>query len=326
MKIFSVLLLVFSFVCVTAAEVIFIPGWGSEKFSTSGYKSELQKCFPDSKISVLTWKSFVLWENAIINADNFVPEAVRYIARKSPAEQADVTLIGHSLGSRIVTKTAIQLALRNIKIKQIILLGAAVDFDEDLSSVIKSSNLPCINIFSRNDTVLKYAYSNISGKFALGFCGSEADYNKKLIQYDFVSSEPVISNTELLTSLCEISNHLCERYLQELKMVLNNNKAPYKPRYDHSGVTRKDSILNIPDNWIFPPLFAATRIDSYADWVFAKSEIKFHKTDKEGKKKEYRKDIYFIFDPYGRIFMWNIFKKPLARKFDDIRKEVKVLY
>ena len=327
MKIFSTLLLLFSFLCVVAAEVVFVPGWGSEKFSKSSYESGLQKCFPDSKVSVLTWKSFVTWKKAIVNADNFVPEVVQYISQKSPAEQADVTLVGHSLGARIVAGTAEQLAQKNIKIKQIILLGAAVDFDSDLSSVKKSSCLPAINIFSRNDTVLKYIYSNAAKKFALGFCGSEAGNDKNFIQYDFATSEPAIANTDSLTSICELSNHLCKRYLQELEIVLGGKKAPYKPRYDYSEVfkNRKKTVLSIPENWIIPPLFKMTRIDSYADWVLATSEIKFHKTDKEGNRKEYSLKVYFIFDPYGRIFMWNLLKMPLEKKFAAIRKQIKVL-
>ena len=96
-----------------ASEIIYIPGWHSDS-NTSEYSEPLAKIFPGHKVKVMQWKSDEInWQDAIANAEAFVPEVVEYISGKSTAEMEKITLIGHSLGGRIVINIAAELTKNN---------------------------------------------------------------------------------------------------------------------------------------------------------------------------------------------------------------------
>lgn len=308
--------------CLCHADVIFVPGWMSEQVPTEKYTTELQQIYPEKHISVRQWKSNVQWTAAIAAADAFAPELAQDIINKTEKEREEIILIGHSLGCRIIVKTAEILASKNVKIKQFIMLGGALDMDYDLTPVVKASYQTNINVFSRNDSVLKYAYNNAQGKFAIGFAGIEKMPSEKFIQYNFTTTEPIIANTSKLTFWMECVNHFAQKYILELSEISSGKKSPYTPSYDYSKITIKKSALAVPDNWVIPPVIGMTVIDSYADWTLTSVTVKWSQKDKHGNVQEHSKKIYFIIDHYGRIFSWNLLKMPLQKRFNNIKKEI----
>ena len=314
----SLILIFIFFVTVTldAGEVVFIPGWFSETISFV-YEPQLRKYFPEDKISILTWESAVSWKKAVENADRFLPRGVEYIASKSAHEQENIILVGYSLGGRIVVNVAKILAQRGIAVKQIILLGAAVDYDVNLTECIKSSRLPLVNIFCRNDSILKYLYANACGRFALGYCGHSQPEINHFEQYNFSTSEIEISNTNLKTSWREIGNHMVKNYFRELDFVMSGIKKPYRPAYDYSNVSVSRGLLaSALKNIVIPPLGNVNVIESYADWMLA--EVSVH-TKKENEKK---RSIFVIYDHYGRIYALDFFKSMAQRRFEKICSQI----
>ena len=75
-------------------------------------------------------------------------------------EPEKITLIGHSLGGRIVLDLASVLAENGKKVDRLILLGTAGQMDEkDVANCRKVSVKPVINIFCPDDNMLKlYLY------------------------------------------------------------------------------------------------------------------------------------------------------------------------
>lgn len=319
-------LIFFSALFVNAAEIVFIPGWNSEKEDKATYETPLKELFPGTTIKVMTWNSDIMdWTKVLENADEFSKDATKYLEGLSQEEQASLILIGHSLGCRIILNVAKDLSDKQIQIKQITLLGAAIDFDMDLEQLTKTSKAPVISVFSRNDSVLKFLYSNMQHKFALGFCGAEKIPDEKFIQYTFTTSEAIVANTQIESAWKEANNHLATVYLNELKEIKKGNNKPYKPKYDYSDVRIEKSALSIPSNWVIPPIVKMDVLDSYADWLFVKTEIPIRLNEKHGIHFEHRQPVYFIVDHFGRIVLWNMLKTPIERRFREIREAIKVL-
>ena len=310
-----------------AGEVVFIPGWLTETAQDGSYEACLRKLYPGKKITVLTWQSnSVKMDRVIENADAFADSVTEYIGKKPEGERSELILIGHSMGGRIVAKTASSLAENGITVGRIVLLGAAVDFDIDLNDMIRCSREPVINVFSRNDSVLKYLYGNWKQKFAIGFSGAEKPPRDHFIEYRLVASAPEISNLRLTNATLESVVHLAQIYFNELDRINRGEAKPYSPQYDYSGVVVKKSFLSIPSEWTIPPVFKMDLRDSYADWLLAKTDVRWTTGRKTGKPKEHCITVYFIFDQYGRIASWSLWRAQLERRFNDIRDRIKPIF
>ena len=317
--------LLFVFACMVCAdEVVFIPGWFTEKTRTGYYETMLRKIYPGKTVTVLTWQSNSLNMNQVIeNADAFADSVAEFIKKKTEKEQAELLLIGHSFGGRIVAKAASDLAKNRIAVRRIVLLGAALDYDTDMNNLVKCSRDPVINVFSRNDSVLKYLYGNWKQKFAIGFSGAETIPSDHFVQYCITASEPEISNLDFINAAFESIIHFSEIYLAELERIQNGTMKPYTPKYDYSGVVVQKSFLSVPSGWMIPPVFKMDLLDSHAEWVLAKTDVKWKTRRKNGEQKEHCVPVYFVIDPYGRIALWNLLRAPLERRFNEIRNQIK---
>ena len=64
-------------------------------------------------------------------------------------------------------------------------------------------------------------------------------------------------------------------------------------------------------------------LDSYADWLLAKTDVRWTTGRKTGKPKEHCITVYFIFDQYGRIASWSLWRAFQERRFNEIRGQIK---
>ena len=189
--------------------------------------------------------------------------------------------------------------------------------------MIRCSREPVINVFSRNDSVLKYLYGNWKQKFAIGFSGAEKPLRDHFVEYRLVASAPEISNLRLTNATLESVVHLAQIYFNELDKINRDEVKPYSPQYDYSGVVVKKSFLSIPSEWTIPPVFKMDLLDSYADWLLAKTDVRWTTGRKTGKPKEHCITVYFIFDQYGRIASWSLWRAFQERRFNEIRGQIK---
>lgn len=126
--------------------VIYIPGLFSFDDPQEDAREKLESIYPDAqKIESYLWfdskklnqqgKLFnnKIWEESVQLAEDTADEIFRDICKMSPEEQKNQILVGHSLGGRIVVRVLDKLRQKNLKIRQAILLGAAMD-----------NNDPCI--------------------------------------------------------------------------------------------------------------------------------------------------------------------------------------
>lgn len=102
-----------------------------------------------------------LWQGV---ADKIVQEQRRFTR---------INLIGHSLGARVLVESLVQQQIRPyyLPVQDVILLGAAVDCDQDWPTVLDGISGSLINCYSRRDMVLacKPDLERCAGRHPLAF-------------------------------------------------------------------------------------------------------------------------------------------------------------
>ena len=151
---------------ILAASVWFIPGWLRSEHPDTSVMRGLRRTFPNATIEFKSWNGdYIFWPITVDSADNECRRFADEIAAMPAARRADLTLVGHSLGGRIVARVMAQLAKRGIKIRQAILMGAAIPSDDpDLAKMGLASELPVLALCNPNDFTLRYVYAVIGGE------------------------------------------------------------------------------------------------------------------------------------------------------------------
>lgn len=231
MKKILLLLLVCSTVQLSGREVFFIPGWYSQWVIYTKHVQQLEKVFPGEKITVCKWDSNRLWQNAKHSASAFVRKFALSLLQRD--DTVDITLIGHSLGGRIVLDCAGILAENRKQVRQIILLGTAGKMSEaDIRNCQQVSLLPVINICCFDDNMLKLFYRQ-EGFMPLGLAGLPRKH-AHICQYrmEVPATELAISDMTILSRagtepFRETAAHLAAKYLLVLTDAVQGRLTEY---------------------------------------------------------------------------------------------------
>lgn len=234
--------------------ILFVPGFKSKGVSADEYSAILKEVFPKSEIEIAKWESGLStrdWHIVIDNAELFAEELFERIEKIETSERENLVLIGHSLGGRIVIRALAKLASQNKKIRRGVFLGAAIpDDDSDVSQAIRATIFPCINIYSRDDYVLRNVYGTVGEKnteaymkCALGAYGSRLRH-PNLAMLEFKAAFSVKGKKEDEIQDEKYNNHLARKYILELGEHLNDNSinsALFPPMSPRRWSLEKDS-------------------------------------------------------------------------------------
>ena len=290
------------------SEVIFVPGWKTKNNINPDepIDREIKKIFQTRKVSIHHWDSNVNWQSAKDNCEKTALQLSEKIIKMPAEKQQKLILAGHSLGGRIVSRTAKHLKEKNIKVKQIILLGAAINCDDpDLKSCAEVSTEPFINIFNRDDNVLKLAYGNMERALAAGYCGvKEKHHNMK--QYRKTSGYD--------NDLANVFEHHVDVYLEYFASIKQDKEAEYISSIDHHKIKFEGTFLSLPPNiYLIAP--GAILEDSYHEWKFCYYELcKYPGINKN-------MNLYLIVGPYGEC-MWNINYKMIKTRWEEVKTQI----
>ena len=211
--------------------VIFIPGWFTEWINYSRHRKLLSELFPGAELQIGKWNSNRLWKNAKYSAALEVKELFTELAAASNA--GETTLIGHSLGGRIIMDCAELLAGRNLKVKQIILLGTAGKISESkLNALQKVSLEPVINICCPEDNILKI-YCQEEKEIPLGFSGIPHPVNnfRQFRMYipdkSLKIGEITLISARAMEAARQTAAHLAIFYFKTLRTVFSGESPEY---------------------------------------------------------------------------------------------------
>ena len=183
---FLLILLIFSLSSALFAaekEVFFIPGWKTGYSAREGCVAILKDIYPGVKITVKSWDSDVSWSEAKKNAEEFTAVFAEELLSMNDERRRELILIGHSLGAKILLDAIIALRDKDLKVSEIVLLGAALPYDrEDIRSLLPVSRTIFFNVCFPDDALLKLLYPMFEGNIALGSIGW-AYSDRRFVEY-----------------------------------------------------------------------------------------------------------------------------------------------
>lgn len=120
-----------------AAIVWYIPGWMRTHTPQDGVVPALQEMFPGARVEFKEWDGDIpVWPKAVTNADATVGRLVDELAALDEAKRSELVIVGHSLGGRITARILSRLAERKLKVRQAVLMAAAIPYrDPDIASI-----------------------------------------------------------------------------------------------------------------------------------------------------------------------------------------------
>lgn len=210
---------------VRAAEVWYVPGWMRTADTNGMAYASCTNVYRDATCRFRGWDGDCNWWTAADNADKEGLRLAEEIAATNAAFRSELTLVGHSLGGRIIAHTLAHLAKKGMKIRQGVMLAPAIPMrDPDVQKMGGGSDLPALVVMNPQDNVLKYIFT-ISGQESpsLGTDGTLRSV-PNVVEYSVPSSvtsdttvDRLWGKSEHLKRLC---NHLAPFYFTELEKIL----------------------------------------------------------------------------------------------------------
>ena len=201
----------------------YVPGWlRTGRRSDAPTWTSFTNTFGDARCERFScWNGNEKWRKSLRNADSQWAMLSREIERMPESVRTNVTLVGHSLGARIVVRTLANLAGKGMKVRQGILLGAAIRNDDpDLQRMGGASALPVLNLRNPNDVTLKYIYRVAGGEKgpALGVVGCSAtNVVDRVVPGDITSETEIEAAWGKVDLLKRIASHHALFYLSALR-------------------------------------------------------------------------------------------------------------
>lgn len=208
----------------------YVPGWMRCHATDDEALRVASAIFGERNVALWDWDGNVRWKPAVANADAAVSRIVAEIEGMPEELRKLLVLVGHSLGGRIVARTLAQLADRGLKIRQGILLGAAIrDDDSDLLRMGGGSGEPVWVICNPDDNMLKYVYATVGGEggAALGTNGSVRrlpNCREMAVPQDIVRQTDIAAAWGVNDAVKEIANHYAAFYLSYVSMLRMNGE------------------------------------------------------------------------------------------------------
>ena len=109
-----------------AGEVWYIPGWMRTADTNGMAYASCTNVFAESVCRFKGWNGDCNWWTAADNADKEGVRLAEEIAARDDAFRSELTLVGHSLGGRVIAHALAHLAGKGVKIRQGVLLAPAI--------------------------------------------------------------------------------------------------------------------------------------------------------------------------------------------------------
>ena len=214
-----------------ATTVWYVPGW----MRTEALRPELATCisnvFPEAKIAFKGWDGdrFV-WPHAVDSADKTAWRLAFEAVMLPKKERENLVIVGHSLGARITARVLARLGEHGLKIRQGLLLAAAIPNDDsDLAKMGAGSALPVVSVRNPQDVTLRYAYRLAGGEAAVAFgakgaVGPLVNFDERTVPEGFTKEVEIDKAWGKVQLLKDIANHHDIFYFEYLKRVLDGRR------------------------------------------------------------------------------------------------------
>ena len=254
------------------ATAVYVPGWMLTSEIESDAEVGMTNLFPKAECAFHAWDGNRLWPTAAANADAEGTKFAEEIAAMDPAARSQLTLLGHSLGGRIVAHTLARLGEKGLKVKQGILMAAAISTtDPDIAKMASGSELPVLVVVNPDDVTLKYVYTVLGGEAAVALGANGAPTNlPHVVEYTVPTN--ITETTEIgplwgkSEAMKKIANHYALFYLETVRKIFE-------------GEVRSGERVIVPQGKVNLELPVFDRglwweeLATAADWKLEKSKV-----------------------------------------------------
>lgn len=232
-------------------QVWYIPGWLRSQKPIKSIMRVAQQTFPQKQICFKAWdgESYV-WSLALSNAEKEAWRIAFEIAVMPETQRRHLTLIGHSLGARMIIRVLALLAEQHLQIRQAILMGAALPADDpDFAKIGKGSELPILAICNPKDVVLRYIYAVAGGERDVAF-GANGSLHPHDNLVEYVLPATITRDVEVSALWAKIAfvkllaNHHELFYFNYLKQLRNHETPPHEIMVPQSFPTLQQRVLD----------------------------------------------------------------------------------
>ena len=259
---------------VLAATVWFIPGWLRTAEPHEGIMECVSNAFPEASIEFKAWDGDnLVWPLSVDSADKESWRFAFEIAMMPPEARTNLTLVGHSLGGRITARVLARLAENGLKVKQAILMGAAIPAnDPDLVKMGLATELPVLAVCNPKDHVLRYVYATVGGEGAVAFgangtptpCANVVE----CVTPTNITSEVDIGGIWAKKVIKDIANHHEKFYLEYARRILGGEEPSGKVMVPQGFPGVEGHVMDSEIWW--------TVLDSSGGWKLEKNKVTGH--------------------------------------------------
>ncbi len=213
-------------------EVWYVPGWMkcAEPHDGDETWASFSKIFDGARTRFHAWGGNESWSTSRANADAESLRLANLIADMGVA-RTNLTLVGHSLGGRIVARTLARLAERDLKIRQGILMAAAIpNNDSDVVVMGRGACLPVLCLCNPEDTTLRFVYRVVGGESAAAL-GAGGALVKLQNVVECAVPATITKETEVkavwgqIEGVRRIASHHALFYLAALRRIFDNPQS-----------------------------------------------------------------------------------------------------
>ena len=259
---------------VLAATVWFIPGWLRTAEPHEGIMECVSNAFPEASIEFKNWDGDnLVWPLSVDSADKESWRFAFEVAMMPPEARTNLTLVGHSLGGRITARVLARLAENGLKVKQAILMGAAIPAnDPDLVKMGLATELPVLAVCNPKDHVLRYVYATVGGEGAVAFgangtptpCANVVE----CVTPTNITSEVDIGGIWAKKVIKDIANHHEKFYLEYARRILGGEEPSGKVMVPQGFPGVEGHVMDSEIWW--------TVLDSSGGWKLEKNKVTGH--------------------------------------------------
>ena len=259
---------------IMAATVWFIPGWLRTAEPHEGIMECVSNAFPEASVEFKAWDGDnLVWPLSVDSADKESWRFAFEVAMMPPEVRTNLTLVGHSLGGRITARVLARLAENGLKVKQAILMGAAIPAnDPDLVKMGLASELPVLAVCNPKDHVLRYVYATVGGEGAVAFGanGTPTPCTNvvECVTPTNITSEVDIGGIWAKKVIKDIANHHEKFYLEYARRILGGDEPSGKVMVPQGFPGVEGHVMDSEIWW--------TVLDSSGGWKLEKNKVTGH--------------------------------------------------
>ena len=259
---------------IMAATVWFIPGWLRTAEPHEGILECVSNAFPEASVEFKAWDGDnLVWPLSVDSADKESWRFAFEIAMMPPEVRTNLTLVGHSLGGRITARVLARLAENGLKVKQAILMGAAIPAnDPDLVKMGLATELPVLAVCNPKDHVLRYVYATVGGEGAVAFGANgtptPCENVVECVTPTNITSEVDIGGIWAKKVIKDIANHHEKFYLEYARRILGGEEPSGKVMVPQDFPGVEGHVMDSEIWWMV--------LDSFRGWKLEKNKVTGH--------------------------------------------------